>query len=319
MNDDSEATETVCFGKPMCLSCYDETCCDLAIDPPSDADLVCPEAFSSWLSCDCGKSIFCQDCYSETKLQNVVLCQLCDGTRRKIHSEVLSDSRSDDSDATDGDSLDSPLWTEKELHHEKLKTINWALQEFLPPLNITPSSKLGQFVIGVLESGNVPPGEFFDGLNILLADGSLESQSLNEEKEIIEEDTLTNSMKKYKTSTRTKMGISASNTLDSLMVHLASFIPQARVAEYLVEAFTEDQLQMLNKKSMSERIRKHISDLEECHLQVDMVAGITLDVDYPSLFVFLMKGPFGRVFRTCYCCGGRRSRSRDIEGYDIGS
>jgi hypothetical protein len=114
------AAITLCFGKPICMSCYDELHCEdlLSIEEHHEHW----QTYLPWISCQCRKSFVCMDChYHDREIENESLCQLCNGNEREAVDCHCRKCDEKGEGAESDENEDMNAWTDCDSDEEEFK------------------------------------------------------------------------------------------------------------------------------------------------------------------------------------------------------
>ena len=157
---------TLCFGKPTCSSCYNEYICG----PPCSKEEH-KKTWSSWNSCECRQSLFCDNCYHEVKRYDGSFCRFCN---RIIDEHVKyycseCDGMDGDAENTSDDDNDASL-SDEDIYNFYVNTVDWRSVQAFEELKIAHTSRLGRLIIGFLALDKVAPVDIFKILDTVLGD-----------------------------------------------------------------------------------------------------------------------------------------------------
>jgi hypothetical protein len=195
---ESASTENMshilCFGKPVCYSCYHELQPNYKI--PNDAFHL--EEILPLVSCRCGKSIACRDCYYDSAENQQSFCNRCNNIRRKASRCKCEDCMDDETMHYEHDRCDSEcyhttrkqyeeedkiirLYSRGDIQNACINMVDWRGDcGFFEEVGIQPMSKLQSTVNRFLDLHQDTPADAFDLLQHVLVQQKLDVNTLNQ-------------------------------------------------------------------------------------------------------------------------------------------
>lgn len=153
----------LCFGKPVCVACYEESYCDNQCKTKGSLDV--PEEFSLWISCHCHKIFICHQCFDDAEYQE---CQI---NRIDLDQKPDMTDRDDDGD-------DESMESDEDLREFYINTIDWT-ESLFAELGIHPQSHLSRMIFRFIDNTSLTPARVFDMLDTVLTEDLTLLQLLN--------------------------------------------------------------------------------------------------------------------------------------------
>lgn len=156
---------TLCFGKPICASCYYDYFCKSPCSVEKHN-----KTWSSRNSCECRQSFFCDNCYQEAKSQDSSFCRFCSSLLADHVKYYCSECEGTDGDAESlSDEDDDASLSDEDIYDFYVNTVDWTCIVAFEELGIDPTSRLGRLMVGFL-LGKVVPVKLFKILDTVLGD-----------------------------------------------------------------------------------------------------------------------------------------------------
>jgi hypothetical protein len=198
---------TFCFGKPTCVSCYQETGMDIAYDSAvgeNDEDLspqhvnLQPLARLFWFWCQCYTSFACSDCYHDARMEGTPLCQSCNGQQLEIpppeypyFAPEETDNTYEEMDKAPEETHNTPecevipifcedtnvLHSSDEMRRISINSVHW--YGLLEELGIILENGLGHLISYLLYQDTTEAAELFEILDDMLGRDMALLHSLN--------------------------------------------------------------------------------------------------------------------------------------------
>jgi hypothetical protein len=273
---------TLCFGKPICIPCHDE----YQYSSVSELEeMVHMGEIFPWVACVCHKSLACLDCYSESRLLKIQLCNECRGSRdAQVRCECKECTYYEHKDC-EREYLHRTgklsLYHDTDVLKLYADTVDWSQTGLLEDVGVEPTSKLHESMCQFLKLGEAHQSSIMLQIyNDLLVQDSSTIWSLNEKRDLPRPQRLTSAFDKREFFAQN--GIPPGNSLAVLTAKLLEYgnVGLNQLADALTEMKESVAFQWLNQNTLVRKVSKWSEGLAKGFVDCDFICRLSFEV-YP--------------------------------------